>query len=203
MLCRARPLSTQLTRALLRAMSSSSPSGGASATRYKIYTKTGDLGSSSLYNGARLSKDEEFFSALGDVDELNASIGLAREYCATSGIDIETQLVEIQCRLLDVGSAIATPKQSSSEGQLERAKFNGGITSSLESWIDAMDAELPPLKNFILPVRPRMAAAVRPPSSSPLLSFLTCTTTTHRRTHKTTAVWGLSLRTAACCPHNS
>ena len=144
------------------AMSSSSLSGTASAaaavrqvsteTRYKVYTKTGDGGTSSLYNGERRSKDDEFFSALGDVDELNASVGLAREYCIGSSVALEAQLVEIQCRLLDVGSAIATPILSSNPGQLERAKFHTAITASLEAWIDAMDEELPPLKNFILPV---------------------------------------------------
>lgn len=122
-------------------------------TRYKVYTKTGDGGTSSLFNGLRKPKDDDFFSALGDVDELNACVGLSREHCLASGVGIEGQLVEIQCRLLDVGSAIATPKLSSSQAQLERVKFNDTITASLETWIDAMDEELPPLKNFILPVR--------------------------------------------------
>jgi ATP:cob(I)alamin adenosyltransferase len=122
-------------------------------TRYKVYTKTGDKGTSSLFNGLRKPKDDDFFAALGDVDELNACVGLSREHCLASGVGIEGQLVEIQCRLLDVGSAIATPKLSSSQAQLERVKFNDAITASLETWIDAMDEELPPLKNFILPVR--------------------------------------------------
>ena len=169
-IARALPHSTaRSTRPLARAMAASVTAVGdavsSSATRYKVYTKTGDAGTTSLYNGERRRKDDDFFSALGDVDELNASIGLSREYCLAARVGIEPQLVEIQCRLLDVGSAIATPALSSSAAQLERAKFHSGITASLEAWIDAMDAELPPLKNFILPVR---AAAAKRADCAPL-----------------------------------
>ena len=126
-------------------------------TRYKVYTKTGDEGTSSLYNGTRRPKTDDFFSALGDVDELNASIGLAREYCRVGSVGIEAQLVEIQSRLLDAGSAIATPQGSSSAEQLARAAFPPDSTPKLENWVDEFDAELPPLKNFILPVSLRAA----------------------------------------------
>jgi ATP:cob(I)alamin adenosyltransferase len=142
----------------------------AAATRYKVYTKTGDAGTSSLYNGERRGKDDDFFSALGDVDELNASVGLAREHCAGSSAALEAQLVEIQCRLLDVGSAIATPILTSSPAQLARAAFPSEVTASLEAWIDAMDEELPPLKNFILPVR-APARARSATGVAPILSF--------------------------------
>jgi len=163
MLCKR--MCTSLSRSafkysrLLRTMSSVSPPSltaspvASSPSRYKVYTRTGDGGTSSLFNGIRKPKDDDFFFALGDVDELNASVGLAREYCSSVGVGIESQLIEIQCRLLDVGSAIATPILSSSPAQLERVKFDTEITTKLENWIDAMDEELPPLKNFILPVR--------------------------------------------------
>lgn len=128
-----------------------SEGGGAGTRRYRVYTRTGDKGESSLYNGERRTKDDEFFMALGDVDELNACIGLAREYGAVGSIGIEEQLVEIQSRLLDVGSAIATPRKSSRPEQLERALFSPDFTTQLEQWIDTMDDQLPPLKNFILP----------------------------------------------------
>jgi cob(I)alamin adenosyltransferase len=124
-----------------------------SSVRYKVYTKTGDGGSTSLYSGERRKKDDAFFHALGDVDELNAAVGLSREHCAPLGAGLETQLVEIQSRLLDAGSAIATPASSSRPEQLARAAFDGAITAHLEAWIDAMEEALPPLKNFILPVR--------------------------------------------------
>ena len=123
------------------------------SVRYKVYTKTGDKGTTSLYSGERRQKDDVFFQALGDVDELNACIGLSREHCAAHGVGIEAQLAEIQSRLLDAGSAIATPARSSRPEQLARAAFPSHITGSLEAWIDAMEEALPPLKNFILPVR--------------------------------------------------
>jgi cob(I)alamin adenosyltransferase len=123
-----------------------------SERRYKVYTKTGDKGSSSLYNGERRDKDDDFFMALGDTDELNATIGLAREYCAVAGVGITDQLVQLQSRLLDVGSSIATPIKTSSAEQLARVTFPAEITPQIEQWIDAMDEKLPPLKNFILPV---------------------------------------------------
>lgn len=78
----------------------------------KIYTKTGDTGTSALYSGERRSKDEDTFAALGDIDELNSTLGLARDLAKSSSLDIPDilfQLEEIQSRLLDVGSAVATP----------------------------------------------------------------------------------------------
>ena len=140
------------------------------SVRYKVYTKTGDGGSTSLYSGERRKKDDAFFHALGDVDELNAAIGLSREHCAPLGGELVGQLVEIQSRLLDAGSAIATPATSSRPEQLARAAFDTAITAHLEAWIDAMEEALPPLKNFILPVRfarpaqPRCRCAARPPA---------------------------------------
>lgn len=61
------------------------------------------------------------------------------------------QLESIQSRLLDVGSAVATPLENSSDGKLKRTLFDASATSLLEAWIDAMDQELPALTNFILP----------------------------------------------------
>jgi cob(I)alamin adenosyltransferase len=120
--------------------------------RIRVYTRTGDAGTTSLFNGERKGKDEAYFAALGDVDELNAHLGLARELCATESVGIEEQLVEIQSRLLDVGSAVATPQRTSSAAQLARASFASiDLAQQLEVWIDAMDDTLPPLKNFILP----------------------------------------------------
>lgn len=137
----------------------------AAATRgFKIYTRTGDGGSSSLFNGERRSKSDLVFEALGNSDELNAAIGLARAHCETatsSGAFIQSavlqqmlpQLDTVQSRLLDIGSAIATPASTSSEKQLERARFgdDGESVLALEEWMDEMDKELPPLRNFILP----------------------------------------------------
>lgn len=130
----------------------------------RVYTKTGDTGASSLYNGVRRDKDDVVFCALGDVDELNASLGLAREHCAGlaqeqstgggAGVGagaLASQLVEVQSRLLDVGSAVATPASSSRAEQLARVAFSPAHTDEVEGWIDVLDAALPPLTNFILP----------------------------------------------------
>lgn len=125
-----------------------------SSRKYKVYTRTGDKGTSSLLNGQRKAKDEIYFEALGGIDELNSAIGLTREYCVLANINIYDKLVEIQSRLIDVGSAIATPVTSSTEEQIARAAFSPAHAEDLEKWIDAMDEELPPLKSFILPVRP-------------------------------------------------
>lgn len=61
-------------------------------------------GTSVLYNMNRLEKDNNFFKALGDTDELNASIGLAREFCDENMQDLNEHLIEVQSRLLDIGS---------------------------------------------------------------------------------------------------
>lgn len=119
----------------------------------KIYTKTGDQGASCLFNGARLRKDDEVFCALGDIDELNSAIGVAREYCAdvAQGEIIANELEEVQCWLLDVGSSVATPTTSSTLERLDRVKFDPNLVENLEGWIDALDQDLAPLTQFILP----------------------------------------------------
>lgn len=117
----------------------------------KLYTRTGDKGTSGLYNGERRAKDDVVFEALGSVDELNSFLGVAREYCSQAGNGIETQIDEIQSRLLDIGSVIATPLSSSSDEQLARVKFDAGHIERVEKWIDSLDATVPPLRNFILP----------------------------------------------------
>ncbi|XXQ29719.1 Cobalamin adenosyltransferase-like domain-containing protein [Plasmodiophora brassicae] len=132
--------------------------------RVRIYTRSGDQGTSSLYNGKRRPKSDPVFHVLGDIDELNAHIGLAREYCTTqdhaSLQAINKQMSMIQSRLLDIGTHVATPRSSSNEKALERAAFPGGQTEILESWIDELDKSLPPLRNFILPSGGLPSAAI-------------------------------------------
>lgn len=114
-----------------------------------LYTRTGDKGTSSLYNLERRPKDDPVFAALGDTDELNSAIGIAREYCGED--ELQERLAIVQSRLLDIGSAVATPPLKSKDNKLERVKFDESHISILESWIDEMDAAVPPLRNFILP----------------------------------------------------
>ena len=80
-------------------------------SRVCIYTRTGDCGASSLYTGERRAKDDAVFAALGDVDELNSHLGLASAYCQQEGNGLAPRLAEIQSRLLDVGTAVATPEK--------------------------------------------------------------------------------------------
>lgn len=117
----------------------------------RIYTRTGDKGMSSLYNGTRRPKYDEVFEALGHTDELNASLGLAQHYSLSDKNGLAEKLTEIQSRLLDAGSSIATPLDTSNEKQVTRTMFPEAEVDKLEAWIDECEAGLPPLKNFILP----------------------------------------------------
>ena len=108
-----------------------------------------------MYTGERLFKNNIIFEALGNADELNSSLGLAREFCTDKHeifSELENKLIRIQCVLLDIGSHIATPRTRAQPKQLERlSNFDPKLTKELENWIDAYDLELPPLRNFILP----------------------------------------------------
>ena len=118
----------------------------------QVYTRTGDSGTSSLYNGERRLKYDPVFEALGHSDELNAVLGITREYCIRNGwTEFVERLEEIQSRLFDVGAAIATPVQKSSDEKLKYTEFHAIHTERVERWIDEMDAALPPLQHFVIP----------------------------------------------------
>nr|XP_020450135.1 cob(I)yrinic acid a,c-diamide adenosyltransferase, mitochondrial [Monopterus albus] len=117
----------------------------------KIYTKTGDKGFSSTFTGERRPKEDHIFEALGNTDELSSAIGLAREFCLDKGHTFRYQLDKIQCILQDVGSSIATPRSSARESHIKRTQFTAQAVADLETWIDNLTEELPPLTNFILP----------------------------------------------------
>ncbi|KAF0705739.1 hypothetical protein DYB25_000778 [Aphanomyces astaci] len=125
----------------------------------KVYTKTGDKGTSQLFSGERRSKDDSVFMALGDTDELNAQIGVALTHFQTLGVEttlrpgleFQARLEEIQSRLFDVGASVATPLSSAGQSKIRRAEFEPSNVTVLETWIDEMDEHLEPLRNFILP----------------------------------------------------
>ena len=112
----------------------------------KIYTKFGDTGVTALYGGTRLGKDAPQFEAIGTVDELNAYIGYAQTLIADS--DLSELLSRIQNHLFAVGADLATPATHSKASE---TRIPGDFTAEMEAAIDTLSAELPPLKNFILP----------------------------------------------------
>ncbi|KAG8464267.1 hypothetical protein KFE25_003330 [Diacronema lutheri] len=137
---------------MLRSILARAPRLGAAPSRgVRIYTRGGDKGKSSLYNGERRSKADAVFCALGDTDELSASLGVAAEFCAGDTALLRSQITWIQCRLLDIGSVIATPLTTTADEQKRKlAAFDRAETARLEGWIDELERELPPLTNFVL-----------------------------------------------------
>jgi ATP:cob(I)alamin adenosyltransferase len=145
--------------------------------RAKMYTRTGDNGTTGLFNGHRAKKSDDYFEALGDLDELNAAIGLACEsfvFQKPQHVDNDSQmqlavpgrfgapsfdaqimlfdLTAEQSRLLDLGAHLATPLSTSKPAQLERTQFHGkSAVDHLESATDHLHGQLPPLTTFILP----------------------------------------------------
>lgn len=112
---------------------------------YKIYTKTGDSGSTSLFGGMRLPKSHIRIEAYGTIDELNAFTGLLRDLVEND--EVKEFLTGIQNTLFNVGSNLAVePGKSMPVPPLEEASIH-----QLEQAIDHMEEELPPLKNFVLP----------------------------------------------------
>lgn len=134
---------------------SPSPEGAGSASskpkKSTLYTRTGDAGESSLYNAERRRKDDEVFQALGAVDELNAHLGLAAEHCEKVDNGLQSTLREVQSRLIDIGAAVGTPRDSTkSSSKLTRTTFADSHVEYLEGVTDELDGRLPALKNFIL-----------------------------------------------------
>lgn len=106
----------------------------------RIYTKTGDGGTTGLIGGSRTSKSSPRIHAIGDVDEANAAFGVVRCSIGLSE-ELSDQIEWIQSRLFDVGAALASTDQVAPPLGEEK----------LEKWIDAMVDKLPPLREFILP----------------------------------------------------
>lgn len=124
----------------------------------KIYTKTGDKGTTGLFGGGRVPKDDPRVEAYGDVDELNACIGVARSSGDMPRVD--EVLVAVQRDLFAVGALLATPDIVKMHEQLAKARIDADRIAELERAIDACDAELEPLKAFIIPGGSPKAAAL-------------------------------------------
>ena len=110
----------------------------------KIYTKTGDAGETGLWGGLRVAKDTARVQAYGTVDECNAAIGVARASGVEAGLD--AILAHIQNQLFVVGADLATPGAAATIPRIGAAEI-----AFLEESIDALEEQLEPLKQFILP----------------------------------------------------
>ena len=119
----------------------------------KVYTKTGDTGTTALFGGTRVSKDHARIESYGTVDELNSYIGLIRDQEIKQ--HYKDILIEIQDRLFTVGAMLATPPEKEILKNGEKRLQNLGIVESdiefLEKEIDAMENSLPQMTHFVLP----------------------------------------------------
>ena len=113
----------------------------------KIYTKTGDSGETSLFDGTRVSKADARVDAYGEVDEVNAWLGLAR--AAGVGPELDAALARIQRDLFAVGARLADPAARIAS-RVTKAFVEEQDVERLEQLIDRLEADLPPLKSFIL-----------------------------------------------------
>ena len=112
----------------------------------KIYTKTGDLGKTSLIGGTKVSKNNIRIESYGTIDELNSFIGLVGDYLQDDAKDF---LKEIQDRLFTIGSSLACDPEK--EPLMKIPDLKEEDISLLEDEMDKMNEVLPPMKNFILP----------------------------------------------------
>jgi cob(I)alamin adenosyltransferase len=113
----------------------------------KIYTRTGDTGVTSLFDGTRVGKDDARVDAYGEVDELNAWLGLAR----ASGLDadLDAELVHLQRDLFALGAQLADPADKIAD-RVVKASLGDDDVARLERLIDRLEADLAPLRRFIL-----------------------------------------------------
>ncbi len=117
----------------------------------KVYTRKGDDGSTALADGTRVAKSASRVAAYGEVDELNAMLGVLRAELGESPQD--GRLSHVQGVLFEVGAFLANPTGAFALPPEARD------ASWLEGWIDAMEEDLPPLRHFVLPAGTRAAAA--------------------------------------------
>jgi cob(I)alamin adenosyltransferase len=122
----------------------------------KIYTKTGDSGETGLFGGPRVKKSDPRVEAYGEIDELNAALGIAR--ALVEDPEVDAQLARIQEELFCVGAELATPHGAKARGAIP--PVDPAWTARLEGAMDGWDGELPALTHFVLPGGTRTAAAL-------------------------------------------
>lgn len=125
----------------------------------KIYTRTGDEGTTGLVDGSRIEKHANRIAAIGTVDEANSAIGLA--ICSVDDDALRSTLIRIQNDLFDLGADIATPVEDGDFAPKEMAlRIIGSQAEWLEEQIDALNEHLEPLSSFVLPGGSEAAARV-------------------------------------------
>jgi len=112
-----------------------------------IYTKTGDTGDTSLFDGTRVPKTDPRVVAYGDVDEVQACLGMAR--AASLPHDLDEMCVSLQRDLFALGARLADPSHKIAP-RVEKIVINDHSIARLEGWIDRLDEEIPQLRHFIL-----------------------------------------------------
>ena len=126
-------------------------------TLNRIYTRTGDGGTTRLATGRPVSKSDLRVAAYGEVDEANACLGLARLH--TAGTPLDAILGRLQNELFDLGADLATPPRPD-EAPDQALRILDSQVARLETEIDALNSDLPELKSFILPGGTPAAAAL-------------------------------------------
>ncbi len=121
-----------------------------------IYTRTGDQGETGLFGGGRVPKDDARVDAYGEVDELNAVLGVARATGQDPGL--EALLKDLQDQLFTVGSVLATPQESKAASYIPQ--IQQGWVDAMERAIDDFDTQLAKMTHFILPGGTAAAASL-------------------------------------------
>jgi cob(I)alamin adenosyltransferase len=125
----------------------------------RIYTKTGDAGTTALGTGERVPKTSPRIAAYGTVDETNAHIGVARVHLASRDADVDAMLLRVQNDLFDLGADLCVPDRGEKLAY-EPLRIADAQVKRLEDEIDTMNSELDPLRSFILPGGTAAAAAL-------------------------------------------
>ena len=125
----------------------------------KIYTRGGDAGLTSLGTGERVPKHALRIAAYGTVDETNAAVGMARIHLDAAYANVDAMLVRIQNDLFDVGADLTIPEREGGKSR-ERLRVSDAQVKRLEDEIDGLNAELAPLRSFVLPGGSAGAAAL-------------------------------------------
>jgi len=117
----------------------------------KIYTRTGDDGTTGLGTGERVAKHDLRIAAVGTVDETNSCVGMARLHSGTDGLaEMDAMLARIQNDLFDLGADLTTPDRGT-KLEFEPLRIVAGQVARIEAEIDLLNSDLAPLRSFVLP----------------------------------------------------